>query len=143
MQMPKLKLSDISLKAVIVGAVADNVGTLLIMSFLAAALVSNGLSPEEAMERLRSTSGLLLGFILGMGFTVLGGYIAGWMAKRSEVLHGACVAMVGMVLALALHDDVPKWYDIAGILAMIPAGMTGGRLARLKRKGDGNEQPLR
>ena len=76
-----LKLSDIKLKAVIVGAVVDNATTLFIMTFLAAALVSAGISEDEVMSRMRSTSGLLLGLIIGLGCTVLGGYIAGRIAS--------------------------------------------------------------
>jgi NhaP-type Na+/H+ or K+/H+ antiporter len=86
------------------------------------------------MSRMRSTNGLLLGLILGLGCTVFGGYIAGWLAKRSEVLHGAIVAAAGMAVAFAFQEDLPTWYDIAGYAAMLPAGMLGGRLARLRRE---------
>jgi len=36
------------------------------------------------MSRMRSTSGLLLGLIIGLGCTVLGGYIAGRIARQDE-----------------------------------------------------------
>jgi hypothetical protein len=128
------KLSDIKIKAVIVGAIVDNAGTLLVMTLLAAALVSAGLSEDEVMNRMKSTNGLLLGFIVGMGCTVGGGYLAGRMAGRAEVLHGAIVAVVGMILSIIFHESGdPLWFDIAGFTAIIPAGMAGGYLS-LKRR---------
>jgi len=131
-----LKLSDIKLKAVIVGAVVDNATTLFIMTFLAAALVSAGISEDEVMSRMKSANGLLLGLIIGLGCTVLGAYVAGRMAKQAEVLHGALVAAIGMVIALIFRESgVPAWFDILGFAAMLPAGMAGGYLAERRRVG--------
>src|SRR5512139_3217362 len=96
---PMLKLSDIKLKAVLAGAVLDNATTLFLMTLLAAALVSTGLSEDEVMSRMKSTSGLLLGLIIGLGCTALGGYVAGRMAKQAERMHGLVVAVIGMAIA--------------------------------------------
>ena len=128
------KFSDIKIKAVIVGAVVDNAGTLLLMTTLAAALVSTGLTEDEVMSRMKSTSGLLLGLIIGLSCTVMGGYFAGWIAKRAEVLNGALVAVVGMVLAQIFRESgMPLWFEIAGVVCMLPAGMAGGYLAHKRR----------
>ncbi len=132
--MPMPKLSDIKLKAVIVGAVVDNAGTLLLMTALASALVSTGLSEDEVMGRMKSTSGLLLGLIVGLSCTVLGGFFAGRLARRAEVLHGALVAVVGMIIALTFRESgTPVWFDIAGFAGMLPAGLAGGHLAQKRR----------
>jgi hypothetical protein len=128
-------LPDIKLKAVIVGAIVDNVGTLFIMLLLMTALVSQGLSQEEVVARLKSPSGLLLNLIIGLGCTFLGGYVAGRIARRSEVLHGSLVAGAGMVLALLLRESgLPPWYDIIGFAGMLPAGMIGSLMARQRLK---------
>jgi len=133
--MIKLDLSRIKLKAVIAGALLDNATTLFIMTFLAAALVSTGVSEDEVMSRMKSANGLLLGLIIGLGCTALGGYVAGRMAKQAEVLQGAVVAVIGMAIALVFRESgVPAWFDILGFAAMIPAGMGGGHLARLRRR---------
>jgi hypothetical protein len=133
------KLSDIKFKAVIVGAIVDNAGTLLLMTLLAAALVSTGLSEDEVMSRMKSTSGLLLGLIVGLSFTGLGGYFAGRMAGRAEVLHGVLVAVLGMIVAVIFREGgIPLWFDIAGFVAMLPAGMAGGYLAEKHRIGKQN-----
>jgi hypothetical protein len=134
MQMPKL--SDIKIKAVIVGVIVDNAGTLLIMTTLAAALVSTGLSEDAVMGRMKGTSGLLLGLIIGLSFTVLGGFFAGKIASGAEVLHGALVAVVGMIMALIFREGgSPLWFDIAGFVGMLPAGITGGYLAQKRGAG--------
>jgi uncharacterized membrane protein YeaQ/YmgE (transglycosylase-associated protein family) len=127
-------LSDIKLKAVIVGAIVDNVGTIAVMLFLMTALASQGISQDEVVARMKSPSGLLLNLIIGLGCTCLGAYVAGRMAQRSEVLHGAVVAVAGMVLALLYRESgVPLWYDIMGFAGMLPAGMLGGHIARQRR----------
>jgi len=132
--MPMPKFSDIKLKALIVGIIADNAGTLLLMTILAVALVSTGLSEDEVMSRMKSTSGLLLGLILGLSCTVLGGFFAGKMAGQAEVLHGALVAIAGMAMALIFRESgTPLWFDVAGLVGMLPAGMAGGHLAQKHR----------
>ncbi len=128
------KLSDIKITAVIVGAIVDNAGTVLLMAVLAALLVKTGLSEDEVMNRMTSTNGLLLGFILGMCCTIGGSYLAGRMAGRAEVLHGALVAAVGMALAAVFHESGdPLWFEIAGFAGILPSGMLGGYLAQKRR----------
>ena len=129
------KLSKIEFKAVIAGAIVDNVGTLFLMLFLMTALLSQGLSQEDVVARMKTVSGELLGLIIGLGCTVLGGYVAGRMAGRDDVLHGALVAGAGVLAALFFREGgVPTWYDIIGFAGMLPAGMAGGRLAQLRRE---------
>ncbi len=132
--MPMSKFYDIKFKAVIVGAVADNAGTFLFMMILASALLSTGLSEDQVMNRMKSISGLLLQLIVGLCCTVLGGYVAGRMAGRAEVLQGALVAALGMIVALIFREGgTPVWLGIAGFAGMLPAGMGGGYLAYRRR----------
>ncbi len=129
--MLKSKFSDIKFKAVLVGAVVDNAGTLLLMTVLASALVSTGLTEDEVMGRMKSTSGLLLGLIVGLSCTITGSYFAGRIAGRAQVLHGVLVALIGMTLALIFREKgSPLWFDIAGFVGMLPAGIAGGYLAQ-------------
>jgi hypothetical protein len=132
-------LTNIKLKAIVVGALVDNIVTMFIMMLLMTALVSQGLSQDEVVARMKSPSGLLLNLIIGLGCTCLGGYVAGRIARQSEVLHGSLVAGAGMVLALLLRESgLPGWYDILGFAGMLPAGMLGGHMARQQRTaGDG------
>jgi hypothetical protein len=137
------KISDIKFSAVIVGVILDNAGTLLLMTILAGALVLTGLSEDEVMSRMKSTNGLLLGLILGLCCTGLGGYFAGKMAGRAEVLHGVLVAVFGMVLAMVFREaGTPLWFDIAGLAGMLAAGMGGAYLAQRQRVGPKISGPM-
>ena len=127
-------MSKIKFKAIIAGAIVDNVGTLFLMLFLMTALLSQGLSQEDVVARMKTVSGELLSLLIGLGCTVLGGYVAGRMAGKAEVLHGALVAGAGMLMALFLREGgVPTWYDIIGFGGMLPAGMLGGHSAGQRR----------
>jgi len=66
MQIPKLKLSNIRFKAVIFGAIVDNLGTMFSVSLLIMALSSTGLQESEVVDRLKSLSGRLLTLIIGL-----------------------------------------------------------------------------
>lgn len=137
--MEKFRLSDIRIKAVIAGVIADNAGTLLIMTTLAALLTARGLPEDEVMLRLKSTNGLLLGFILGMGCTIGGAYLAGRMAGSAEVVHGALVAAIGIaVMVIFRESGEPLWFGVIAFSGMLPAGIFGGYLARKKRAGPQN-----
>ena len=130
------KLSDVKLTALIVGAVVDNLTTLFLMMLLATALASTGLSQDDVMNRMKSMSGQLLSLIIGLCCTGLGGYVAGRMAKKAEVLHGALVAVISVILALILGDRGGiSWSDILGLVAMLPVGMAGGYFAQQRKTG--------
>ncbi len=129
------KLPDISFKAVFAGAFVDNLGTMFSLSLLILALSSTGLSENDVAERLKTLSGKLLVLIVGMGWTMAGGYTAGRVAKRSELLHGALAAMISITLALLLRDEgKPDWSEIAGLAIMLPIGSAGAYLARQRRR---------
>ncbi len=134
-------MPDIKFKAVIAGAVVDNVGTLFVMLFLVTALASQGLSQDEVLVRMKTVSGQLLTLVIGLGCTGLGGYVAGRMALRSEVMHGALVAGAGVVMALLFRESgLPTWYDIIGFAGMLPAGMGGGYIAQRRRSPGSNDK---
>jgi hypothetical protein len=128
-------------KAVVAGAVTDTVCTTFILSLLMVSLTAAGISESEILVRMKSPSGLLLGLIIGLGCTVLGGYVAGRIARRSEAALGASVAVVGMVFGAFFREgDLPLWHDIVGFAAMIPCGIAGGRFAAMYNRGKSGSQ---
>ena len=117
-------------KAIVAGAVLDTVCTMFVMMVLMLSLHESGLPEKEVFERMKSTNGLLLSLIIGLGCTVLGSYVAGRIARRSEMYLGMCVAAVGMVFGAFFRESgLPLWYDLAGFSAMLPCGIAGGRFA--------------
>ncbi len=130
MNMPE-NIRGLKFLPILFGFLVDTIGTLLVASLLATLLASKGLSEDEIIARMNTVSGLLLMLILGLGFTVLGGYSAGRTAKQAELLNGAAVAAAGIILGLFLRDPgLPSWYEVVSFAATIPAGVWGGYLTR-------------
>ena len=126
-----LQIRRLRFKAIFWGVLVDTIGTLTVATALFFAMSASGIPAAEIDARMRGFSGLMLMLILGLGFTLIGGYVAGRTAGRSEILHGAIVAGIGLVLGLFFREPgLPLWYEIVSFAAVIPIGMTGGYIAR-------------
>ncbi len=124
-------MRGLKFKAILFGFLVDTIGTLAIATVLIFAMAGTGLSENEISSRMHGISGLLLMLIFGLGFTFVGGYVAGRTTGQAELLHGAVVAGIGLVLGLFLREQgLPLWYEAVSFAAMIPAGAAGGYLAR-------------
>ncbi len=125
------KIRGLKFKAILFGFLVDTIGTMAVALVLLFAMAERGFSENEVAIRMHGPSGLLLMLILGLGFTVVGGYVAGRTARQTEILNGAAVAGIGLVLGLFLREPgLPLWYEAVSFAAMIPAGVAGGYLAR-------------
>ena len=126
-----LQIQRLRFKAVLLGVLADTIGTLTVATALFLAMAAAGIPEAEITVRMRGFSGLMLMLILGLSFTLVGGYIAGRTAGRIEILHGAIVAGIGLVLGLFFREPgLPFWYEAISFAAMVPVGMAGGYIAR-------------
>jgi hypothetical protein len=138
--------NTISVKAVAFGLLVDIVGTISVgiaaMIVLGVVWGAQGIKPQDVeakAERLTEDPLFLLASaIVGTGFTVLGGYIAGRVCESGSVLHGALVGLVGDLLGLVLLVVFPAemqkgsdWFTVGSFLVTIPAGAFGGYLASL------------
>ena len=126
-----LQIRKLKFKAILAGVFADTAGTLVVALTLFFAMAAAGIPEEEIAARMHGSSGLMLMLIIGLGCTLIGGYIAGRTAGQSEILHGAIVAGIGVVLGLFFRESgLPLWYETVSFAAMVPIGMAGGLLAR-------------
>ena len=126
-----MQIQELKLKAILFGVLTDTIGTLAIATVLIFAMAAAGLPADQITARMRGLSGLMLMLIFGLGFTFIGGYVAGRTAGQSEILHGAVVAGTGLVLGLLFRETgLPLWYEIISFIAIIPIGMAGGYIAR-------------
>jgi hypothetical protein len=127
----------ISPKAVLFGFLADIgsslVGSCIIGGVIGVILVARGASPDEVNAQSQEPIVLVLSLALGLACTVLGGYVAGRVAGRSEVLHGGLVGALGAVLGLAFVGLYPLWFNVAALVSVIPFAMLGGSLAAVRR----------
>lgn len=131
---------DIRLSAVLLGVLVDTAATVLASLLLLSTFMSrDGREPSE--EVLRELSAmpefLLASLVVGLLCTVLGGYVGARRANRAHVRHGAWIAVGSALFGLAQFaasppgtPTPPLWFDLVGFSLMIPAGATGGLLAR-------------
>ncbi len=112
------------------GFLIDTLGTLTIAFTMMFAMGAYGIPTYEITARMHGFSGLMFMTIVGLGFTFIGGYVAGRAAGQAEILHGAVVAGIGLVLGLFLREpNLPLWYEAVSFAAMVPIGMAGGHIA--------------
>lgn len=79
--------------------------------------------------------------IYGVLFAFAGGYVAGWIAGRKEILHASAVALLLAVIAtvslIAQSDHGSLWSQVSALVFMAPAAVLGGvmRARRVKAVG--------
>ena len=134
----------INIKAVGLGVLTDVGGSLVLgLMFgvvMVVALAVQGVPQNGVSVRLQEPIFLIPGMIFGFGFTLLGGFVAGRIAKQKQVLHGAIVGAISLLFGLPFWTSIPMWYNLLALAGGIPLGMLGGYIARPSRKKDENVQ---
>ena len=119
--------------AIAIGLATDLGGSVLAGTaygvVLTICMLVRGISPETVATRLQGPVVEVPGLLIGFGFTLLGGFVAGRIAKRSEILHGGIVGGIGLPLGFLFCAALPLWYNIISFAGIIPVGMVGGYLA--------------
>jgi hypothetical protein len=133
-----INFRKLSIKGLFWGLLTDVLGTLfagLIFGMLLGVyLVMQGVSESELSDRLTGLIVFIPSLFLGLGFTVLGGYVAGRVSKNHQVLHGGIVGALGILFAFIYWSYSPLWYNIISVIAIIPAGMLGGYIATINQR---------
>ena len=147
---PRGFFTGIKIRPIVIGAVVDYVATYavitlyLIVYYMKEPLEKGGL-PEEALqealkEMISSQEGLLALLVIGALCTLLGGYVAGRLARAEEVKHGALVGAVSLIIGVLQTgmageaSPLPFWHELLGYILAIPAGALGGSLAQRRAK---------
>ncbi|HAS53039.1 MAG: hypothetical protein A2X56_12055 [Nitrospirae bacterium GWC2_57_13] len=127
-------MKDISVKAVVLGFLADVGATAIVVVVLVVAaffMYPEAYANEEQIEALFSTTGVLVfGLVIGLLCTMLGGFVAGSIAKKAHYLNSGLVGGLGVLLGVAFVGQSPLWYDVVTFITIIPAAMLGGHLAK-------------
>ena len=127
-------------KAILIGCLVDWLGTLAFDLFfvITTGMVAGikGLSSEETGAALtawyRSVPGMGFSFLCGLGFTLLGGFVAAKIANAGNLLNSALVGAVGILLGLILtfevfsNSEIPKAISYLSMLVSIPVSILGG-----------------
>jgi hypothetical protein len=140
-------VKQISAIGVLAGAVTDIVLTnLFTVPVGVYAMLTNGIlhlpkgQQQAAMiAAIQANAGLYAtATIIGCGCSILGGYVAAWIAKKSELLNGGLSAFLCVSFGLYAigtgKQNEPLWLAIL-LLPVSPAlGAVGGYLRRLGRQ---------
>jgi hypothetical protein len=92
-------------------------------------------------EPMQDTGLLLLALSYRIIYTVVGGFIAAWLAPWAPMRHAVILGIIGLlpgaggVLAGATLDLGPLWYPIAIALTGLPCCCLGGVVYRATRTG--------
>lgn len=136
-------MREISIKAVIIGLVADVGGTAVfffVFSIIGAILLaSTGRNPDELKDYPETTTFIVVSSFAGLLFSALGGYVSARIAGKGEMKNalatGALSALVGLVFFLGFPFAPRSWLDLLSLILIIPFALLGG-YAGLKGKRD-------
>jgi hypothetical protein len=76
----------------------------------------------------------VLGIILALSviFSIVAGYLTGWVAQRKPVPHtvvlGVIQLIVGIFVQVQVWDKMPLWYHLPFLALLLPGNMIGGVL---------------
>ena len=122
-----------SILAIIAGSVAWMVTALGMDAVLMA------LAPQffDGNGKVESLPLLLFMMAYSLSFSVLGGYVTAFVAKRKELQHALALGMLQFAMGLAatvkFFDTAPLWYHVLFLTLLIPAILIGGRLRMMQK----------
>ncbi len=135
-------LGRMSWRAVFGGALTDYLLSTVILGIIQLMFVqSSGLAnaPDETVIQAFQASPIFwVATGLGILFSGVGGFVAGWLADHDHNVHGLVAAMLTNILNATLLSGGANFtgVDFATAMMAIVAGLVGGWLAgRLKQGG--------
>lgn len=135
-------MSELSIKGILLGVLTDIGGStiagIILMVIFGSSLVTEQMTEQELNEAILAMAQgkgfMITSFIVGLFFTILGGYVAARVAKKGVYLNSGMVGVIGLILGVLYAGETALWLDVAGIISVIPAALLGGYLARSKVK---------
>ena len=130
--------------AILFGLATDLAGTMIslwgvmIAAVIVATIQSGGNNPRNLMSGWATDSAYILTLmIIGIVWSVGGGFVAAKIAGREHVRHATVTGVAATILALLfaeLRDGGVgiTWAHVAGFLLTIPFAAAGGYVARLR-----------
>ena len=130
-------------KAIALGVAVDVGGSLFATIVLALIygvfLAAAGVKREDIAATMQATATdswfYYVGVVVGLGFSVLGGYVCARIARRSELKLGAILAALSAILGLAFAGDEQQLGTLLSLtLAGIGAVLVGARFGLAKNR---------
>jgi hypothetical protein len=146
-------MSKVSIKGMVIGGIVDVVSTVVLglpFAMYAMSKVDVLHTPSSQVSAamtsaLHGSVPLYVGqLLIGLGCSVLGGYVAARIAKHDELLNGGlssvlCIAL-GIYSIWTGKDSDPHWLQVLLFIASPLLGILGGDLMR--RVGRRRMQPV-
>jgi len=140
-------MSAVSIKGVVVGAIVDVVASVALglpfvlyaMSKVDLSHIPIAQSSATVTAAIHDSAPLYAGQLaVGLACSVLGGYVAAWLAKHDELLNASlssflCVAL-GVYTMATGKDSNALWVQILMLLASPILALVGGDLMRRLRR---------
>lgn len=116
-----------------VDIVATLFGGCIIGVVVALALLAMGAGPGELEAGLSQMLIVyVVGSIYGLLCTVLGGYVAAWIAGFAPIRHALGAGLLSLLSGIATSflpiSSDPLWLSLAGLVLILPAAALGGKL---------------
>ncbi|MBI4691074.1 MAG: hypothetical protein HY754_12545 [Nitrospirae bacterium] len=129
-------MKDLNVKAILIGFLVDIGGTFafsMVFGIIAAVLLfAAGRDIKELEEFPKTDAFRILMPVVGIMFTVLGGFITGRIAKKAAIKNafvmGLASALFGVSTILFYPAGAGLWLESASLLLTISASMLGGYL---------------
>lgn len=145
-------MGRISIKGVLVGGIADiAVSVVLGLPFAFYAMSKVNLSGMPNAQTSTAVTAAIHGnlplyvgqLLVGLACSVMGGYVAAWLAKHDELLNGGlssvlCVAL-GIYTVASGKDPNPHWLQALMLVASPLLALVGGDLMRRQRQGSAKQ----
>jgi hypothetical protein len=103
---------------------------------IAIALASRGIRVDATDADAQMALAGIPGLVISIVFAILGGFVAGRVAKRSEVLHGGIVGALDILIGLPFCGSYPSWYNVAYIIGEFSFALLGGYIAESGQRND-------
>ena len=143
-------MSRISWKFVFLAFAAEFVADGIIDTIVLLVLAHGTLSPDLDQEAMRKATAavvnggdyLLTKMVLGTATTVGGGYFVARLAKTFPYYNGLGIGLVGLAFSIVFWGG-PIWFNLFGVLMVIPASIYGAHIARKHMAGgtDSKREP--
>lgn len=132
-------MRGLKFSAIIVGALVDVIVSILLGVPFAIILIayhtSQGMTMAAATEQIQKEahSVLMLLASIGLGGTgsLVGGFVAGWMARHHRVTNGAGAGILSVLLSVFAWSGYPLWFNLLGVVITVGLAASGAYLSHL------------
>jgi hypothetical protein len=119
--------------ALIAGLATDLVGTIIVSTAITFAFVAlrstSGQRPGAILQTLATDPlFLIVGYVGGIAFTLLGAYIVARMSRPNSVLNTLLFGVISTLFIVFFASMYPLWYNVLCVLTIIPVSLVPGYL---------------